>query len=85
MVGIEAAGENAVDGKFLDAGGEHTGSEAGKAGFKVLEAASGMKEEVSEDEDGPAVADDVKRARDGAAHGVFSRHEMVPLPKINKL
>jgi hypothetical protein len=44
MVGIEAAGENAVGDKLLDPGGEHAGGEAGKTGFKVLEAASGMKE-----------------------------------------
>ena len=79
MVGIEAAGKNAVSGKLFDPGGEHAGSEAGQAGFKVLEAASGVKEEISEDEDGPAVADDVEGASDGAAHGVFSRHGMVLL------
>jgi hypothetical protein len=27
-----------------------------------------MKEEISENEDGPAVADDVERASDGATH-----------------
>jgi hypothetical protein len=36
-----------------------------------------MKEEISEDEDGPAIAYDVERASDGAAHGVFSRHGMI--------
>ena len=57
--------------------GEHAGSEAGKTGFKVLEASRGMEEEISEDEDGPAVADDVEGAGDGAAHGVFSGHGKV--------
>ena len=76
MIGVETAGEDAVGGQFLDAGGEDAGGEAGKAGFKVLEAPCGMEEEISEDEDGPAVTDDVESARDGAAHGVFSGHEL---------
>jgi hypothetical protein len=33
-----------------------------------MEASRGMKEEISENEDGPAVADDVERASDGATH-----------------
>jgi hypothetical protein len=77
MVGIEAASENAMSGKLLDPTGKHAGGEAGETGFKVLEAASGMKEEISEDEDGPTVAYDVECASDGTAHGVFSRHGMV--------
>jgi hypothetical protein len=76
MVGVEAARENAVGGKLLDPGGEHARSEAGKTGFKVLKATRWMEEEISENEDGPAVADDVEGAGDGAAHGIFSSHGM---------
>ena len=68
MVGIETAQENAVGSKLLDPGREDAGSKAGKTGFKIMEASRGMKEEISENEDGPAVADDVERASDGATH-----------------
>ena len=74
MVCIKAAGENAVRSELFDASGEHAWREAGQAGFEVLESPGLVEEQITQNEDGPAIADDVEGARDRTAHGVLSGH-----------
>ena len=51
----------------LEAIGEQVGRDALERFEEVLELAALAEHEIAQDEDGPAVADDVQRACDGAA------------------
>jgi hypothetical protein len=62
-----------VSSEFLDASRKHAGREAGQAGFEILKSPRRVKKQVPQEKDGPAIADDIEGARDGAAHGVLSR------------
>ena len=66
MLFVESALKDSGLFETFKAGGEGVGAQAWHGLLEILEAAGAVAEQIAEDEEGPAFADDAKRSGDGA-------------------
>src|SRR5438067_7720915 len=71
---VEMAFDDAGFLEPLQPGGQRIGADAGQRMLEILESARPLEQQVAQDQDRPALADDVERAGDRAAHIVIRNH-----------
>src|SRR5215468_246143 len=74
MLLVEASRENSGVLELLEPRRQRVRADAAERLFEVAEFARSLQEQVAQEQDGPAVADDVERARDRAFQSITLCH-----------